>query len=288
MITKEVKPPEILCDLTEKALAKAVIENCYARTPFSHAWPGAEIYKGTDVDWCLTHVAYPACNPVLHVNIAPERIGGFLQSLTEKAKKRKVNLHCQVNAETRPADLGKYLTAHGFTYSGAGPCMAADLQALKEQKTAPQGFRILEIRDYAGLKKWCQIKILGFGQPAYMEPALVEWMATDMGMKQPMKLYLGLLDGRPVATSAYYLGAGVVGIYSVSVLPEARNRGIGYAMTLRPLLDARMLGYRAGVLQASNMGLPVYRKMGFKEYGQVASYRWFYEQNKGDKNGYTI
>jgi GNAT superfamily N-acetyltransferase len=220
--------------------------------------------------------------------MAPERIDSFLESMTEKAHHRKVNLHCQVNALTQPANMGKYLTAHGFTYSGEGPCMAIDLQKLEERHTAPDGFRIMEIRDYTGLKKWCHIKVKGFGQSADMEPALLEWMATDLGLKQPMKLYLGLLNGWPVSTSAYFLGAGVAGIYSVATLPEARGRGIGYAMTLHPLLEARRLGYRAGVLQASAMGLPVYRKMGFKEYGRVAGYRWFYENNKGDGNGKQI
>jgi ribosomal protein S18 acetylase RimI-like enzyme len=285
MITKEVKLPDVMYDLSDQALTRAVIENCYARSPFSHAWPQAEVYQGAEAGWCLTHVTYPACNPILHVDIAPEKIDGFLEALTEKARKRKINLHCQVNAFTHPADLGKYLTVHGFSYSGEGPCMAIDLQKLEENRTAPEGFRILEIRDYSGLKKWCHIKVKGFGQAASLEPALVEWMATDMGLKQPLKLYLGLLDGQPVATSAYFLGAGVAGIYSVATLPEARGRGIGHAMTLRPLVEARRLGYRAGVLQASSMGLPVYRKMGFKEYGRVAGYRWFYEQNKGEENG---
>ncbi len=42
--------------------------------------------------------------------------------------------------------------------------------------------------------------------------------------------------------------------------------GIGTVLTLAPMEDARQLGYRIAVLQASRMGEPVYRKIGFKSY----------------------
>jgi predicted acetyltransferase len=99
-------------------------------------------------------------------------------------------------------------------------------------------------------------------------------------MKQPLKLYLGLLDGKPVATSLYYLGEGIAGIYFVATLSEARNQGIGYAITQKSLLDARELGYRVGILQASSMGKPVYLKLGFKEYSRIGSYSWIYQPEK--------
>jgi len=114
----------------------------------------------------------------------------------------------------------------------------------------------------------------GFGAADYIE-AFCEWyICMGFNSTTPIRNYIGWLKEKPVATSTLVLGAGVAGIYCVSTIPEARRQGIGAAMTIRPLLDARGMGYRVGTLQASEMGFPVYRQIGFQEYYRVPLYIW--------------
>jgi hypothetical protein len=43
--------------------------------------------------------------------------------------------------------------------------------------------------------------------------------------------WVGVVDGRPAATSTACVAGGVVGVYNVAVLADARHRGFGAAMT---------------------------------------------------------
>ncbi len=274
-------PDEILTDLSKEAMARAIEENMYAMTPLTHQWPDAEVYNGRDVTWCVTNVGFPTCNPIIRVNLKQDSVDGVLAMLTDKARRKKVNLHTWVTQDTRPANYADKLMQHGFTKIGEPTSMAIDLAALNEANRAPKGFKIIEAEDEKTLKTWCTVAATSFGVPEPVIPSIVEWCRMDLELGQPAKFYLGLLNGKPVATSNYYLGAGVCGLYFVGTLPEARNKGIGFSITQKPLLDAKKMGYKAGILQASVMGRPIYLRLGFKEYGTMGSYSWIYETNKG-------
>ena len=72
----------------------------------------------------------------------------------------------------------------------------------------------------------------------------------------PLRDWIALLDGVPVAAAALFVGAGVAGIYNVATVPEARGRGIGRAVTAAALAEAVARGQRTAVLGSSEMGYP--------------------------------
>jgi hypothetical protein len=274
--------PEKLTDFSPEAVITANEENLYAFTPLSHGWKRTEVYQGPDIHYCMTGIPVPTCNVACHANIKPENVDRTIEQFKDEGRKRNVPLQWYLGHKDKPANLGEKLAEHGFTSRGFGPGMAVDLNAMKEVPPPP-GLKIVEVKDITALKAWTHVVCTGFGIPAGAEPAMAEWFKTDMDYKMPLKLYLGLIDGKPAATSMYYLAAGVAGIYFVAALPEARNKGVGFAITQRPLNDVKKLGYRIGTLQASKMGEPVYLRMGFKEYFQTCSYVWMPENKQAKK-----
>jgi len=129
------------------------------------------------------------------------------------------------------------------------------------------------------LKEWTHTFITGYQLPATWESSLLELM-TGIGLEWPVRNYMGYLNGKPVATSNVFLGAGVAGVQFVATLPEARGQGIGAAMTLAPLHEVQQMGYRIGILQSSDLGLKLYQQLGFQHVCQMEHFYWTSETRK--------
>ncbi len=266
--------PEILQDLSASALTAAIEDNLYAFTPVYCPWPGVEVYTGEELTWSLTDIALPPCNVIFRARLKPEETAAAIDAAIARGRQRNVPLQWWTGRDTRPADLGERLVASGFRYEGDGTGMAVDIADLGGEAPVPRGLEIVAVSDRQTLETWCRVCAAGLGMPDHAGPALLEWFTIAVEMELPWKIYLAVWDGRPVATSLVFFAAGVAGIYCVATLPEARGRGIGYAVTRRPLLAARGTGYRVGILHASEMGRSVYRRLGFREYSQVSAYVW--------------
>jgi len=72
------------------------------------------------------------------------------------------------------------------------------------------------------------------------------------------------LDGRPAAIAMTIVSHGVAGIYWVGSSDDARGRGLGWTVTATAVDAGFDLGAEIASLQASPMGEPLYRRMGFE------------------------
>jgi len=74
-------------------------------------------------------------------------------------------------------------------------------------------------------------------------------------------------DEAPVSSALVLLSHGIGGVYWVSTSSVARGKGFGEACTRWVTNRAFDLGAQAVSLQASPMGLPIYKRMGYREAG---------------------
>ena len=170
-----------------------------------------------------------------------------------------------------PAPWARQLLPQGFQFDDHTPGMAVALAALPAPAQPLLVLRQVEDREM--LAVWARTFILGFQLPEAMTTAFEEFISS-LGIHLPFRHYLGYLNGKSVAASTLFVGAGVAGIYNVATLAEARGQGIGSAMTLAPLREARDMGYRAGVLQSSELGYRVYERLGFQKLCQMDHFFW--------------
>ena len=84
------------------------------------------------------------------------------------------------------------------------------------------------------------------------------------------RMWLGRIDGRPVATSAVHVHGGVNDVEWISARPETRGRGVGAAVTWAATVADPAL---PAMLIASDLGQPVYARMGYLRLTRFAL--WF-------------
>lgn len=271
--------PDILRDLSDAALTRAIEANLsgylYALAGSLALRDEVEFHDGADLLYSLTAIRDPLFNEVMRTRLAPDEADGRIAALLARARARDVPLFWWSGPAARPRDLDARLLRHGFTPISQMPGMAVDLHALNEETPVPAGFALERIRDEEALRRALEIIQVSFG---FSPTAFQHWhrllVKADFAQDPQQRHYLGRLEGQPVAASALIVHAGVAGIYNVATRWDARRRGIGTAMTLTPLREARQEGYRVGVLHSSPSGLSVYERLGFKTHCTIRLYLW--------------
>jgi GNAT superfamily N-acetyltransferase len=149
---------------------------------------------------------------------------------------------------------------------GAGHKLDSSPQAMAaplEEIDVGQGAVGLDWERANGVADMCQILEAAFG----WEREPTEKVMT--GLDRVGHVYVARVEARPAACVAAFDAGGDCGIYNVGTLAAARGRGLATGLMRQALLDARERGCRSTSLQATDMGRPVYRRLGYRELGVI-------------------
>jgi ribosomal protein S18 acetylase RimI-like enzyme len=268
-------PPRVLTRATEDELVTAVSSNLYALFRAMQRLPGSEVVEGDKLSYHHVALTNPFFRGVWRTRLAPAEIDSAIdETITWFALRGAPDFFCWTDPQTQPANLAERLLRRGFDGNLVGdPGMVADLHALIEDSRPPDGFTIVPAITQEALLDWRDVFTAAFEMPTAGGQAWVEATLQAGWENTPWQLPVGYLEGKPVASSMIFKGAGVAGLYSVGVLPEARRQGLGTAITLRPLLEARQKGYHYAVLFSSRMAYSAYQRLGFREIaGKIGIY----------------
>lgn len=158
--------------------------------------------------------------------------------------------------------------ALGLPYSDSVPNLA-----LEDPGARGSWYEGLEIRtatDAAVLDDHAQVCARAFDVSIEVARVIVP---PGMLTVPDIELYVGYYGGRPIASSALILTNRVAGVFNVGTPPAFRRRGIGEAMSWHAVRRGAERGALFANLQASDMGRPVYERMGFR---LTTTYRTFH------------
>jgi ribosomal protein S18 acetylase RimI-like enzyme len=230
--------------------------------------PGFHGLVAQDVVLAAIGLPFPRVNSASAARFTPETANRRIDEVVAWFDERDLPFVWRLGPIDQPSDLRDRLLARGFTLDPDDmPGMAAPLARLPAVEL-PKGATVERVRDAPTFRQWLDVVVAGFGMPQQMGDAFARFELIGFGDELPTRTLLARLDGRPVATALGVLAGGGLVIANVATLAEARGRGIGRAITLATMHEGAESGASMAVLQSTELGLNVYRALGFEEFGR--------------------
>jgi GNAT superfamily N-acetyltransferase len=151
------------------------------------------------------------------------------------------------------------------------PGMHVDLRGLTPTGRPVDGL-VLSVAKPADLDTVARLMHEGFEFPPGLEGS-VRQLFEGFDPEQLVHA-LATLDGEPVGCGSLWITGETAGLYNIAVLDQARQRGVGYALTSFLLDEARARGCTESVLHATRLGRPVYERLGYVEVCRMPQYVW--------------
>ena len=139
------------------------------------------------------------------------------------------------------------------------------------------GVAVGVVDDEEGLRAFAAVNAAAYatyGMPPEVLDDLFD--QTAVVLRDPtVHIVLATRGHEPLATAMAYESDGVASLQWVGTVPEARGTGLGALVTATATNLAFARGAASCTLQASVMGEPVYRRLGFETLYRWAEYaRW--------------
>jgi GNAT superfamily N-acetyltransferase len=263
----------ILQDLTPSRMALALDANKIAFGALLSTLPHATLHDKPGLLWFETGIPYDVFNGVLQTWLEPEALPMAVERVLAHFKRRNFPFHWHVGPCSQPTNIGDLLEAHGICHDEDEPGMAVDLLTLNEDLPMAPNLVIQPVITEDLIHQWSRTTYCGAPEEA-IHHVFTVYSGLPLGSQSSLRLYLGTIDGEPVATTKLFFAAGVAYIGRVVTVHAFRRQGIGTMMTLQAAHEARAAGYRIAVLNASPMGINIYRRLGFKECCVIGTYEW--------------
>ena len=251
---------DILRNPNTSELKYAIEHNIYEWAKAMQNLERVEYEENDEFAKYYTGIPFPMANGVVNTNIPSETAEQKINEIVSFFEERKMPFVWYTGPSSQPHNLKELLVNNKLISVGKEPGMAYNLNSLvKDSKPIPN-LKIVEVRNIEEAKVWADVCLTVAEWPKeIMFDLMVNIIvSTCLNGNSPHKAFIAYYNDIPIATSYVFFGAGVAGIYNVCTLEEARNKGIGTAMSVEPLRQAKDLGYEVAILQSSEMGLNVF------------------------------
>jgi GNAT superfamily N-acetyltransferase len=254
--------------IVSSATLAAVEENLWSMwSQFGRA-PGCALHDDDGVLWFETPIPVPPYNMVVRCH-GDHDANAAMARVFSHFRHRAVPFVWFAHPSTRPADLESRLGRHGFEAVEQVTGMAMDLTVAPAPPVVPPGVEIHQVTPANDLALFMEFVAARWHVPAAARPhlALIADAFQIGAAGSPNRAWIAVRDGMAIAKVFTHDVGEAVGVYGMATRSASRGLGLGRALCVTALADARARGRRLAVLHSSPMAVPLYRSVGFRDVG---------------------
>jgi hypothetical protein len=226
----------------------------------TRATPGGAVVEGAGLVLCGTPHGTAVNNMTMVVGATTARdIGAAAARMYGRtgwpfSVWTRVHADAALEAELARAGYHALVALPGMAFAeGDGPAVPA-----------PRGIDIRVVANDADRRAYADVMVNAYAVYGAPAPATRERFASPASLIGPdTRAFLAWKNGRAVAGATLVVAHDVGGVNWVGTQPDEFGRGYGAAVTWAVIAEGLRRGVRFLNLQASPMGAPVYRRMGF-------------------------
>jgi GNAT superfamily N-acetyltransferase len=235
----------------------------------SARFPWAIVHDDGDVIHGTTGIPLEIFNGATCARFRPETADERIEQVLVPFRVERIDMSWMIGSISTPVDLAARLVAHGLVHDEDLPVLGMNLDGWRTEPPA-SGIELEWVADRATFDEASRVMFAGFGMPKAIFDAFADrFSMTAVGPAATQRIVLARSDGRAISTALGFVLDGVLGIYNVATVPDARGRGAGTAVTRAVIDDGIERGAVAAMLQSSAAGRPIYERIGFHDVGSV-------------------
>jgi GNAT superfamily N-acetyltransferase len=187
---------------------------------------------------------------------------GVLPELLESISSGSFPNKIRVGPGSRPLDIERRLSQAGCLPGRRSCGMTLEMRSRRIVRP-PEGLSLETLRgdgDYLDFARIVAVNLFNEREETGVEfSRVIRSIEADRGFG-----FLGRVGGRAVSTAFAFIDrSGVGGVYFVATEPGQRGRGFGAATVSAALDELEMRGIIGCILHATELGRPVYERLGF-------------------------
>jgi len=172
---------------------------------------------------------------------------------------------------SEPERVGEALLARGLRDAGTVPALAL-MPGQLVSSPQPVEMTVKVVSTPALVSDWLEPYCTGFDLNETIRSHFEQFIKGRIGSSQTEAWFVGYVDNQPACCAYYLTTCEITVIYNVATLTDFRNRGYGRSLVEAAIQHAWQRSAYPIALYSSEMGLSVYRKIGFSDVYRLGEF----------------